>query len=360
MPWSTSAASSIPISIIISSPCSWCCYRWRRGKDDAPRAALWPWRLLLVQLSLVYAWAAIAKLDGAWLDGTVLAAQLGEGFAREQIARIGFAWVARFIVAIELALAVLLQLRRAWLVALLLGVGFHLGVELSGFRIGLFSYFMLALYLLLVPESWIAAMARLGSTARARMAMLVARPVRRSTGLVLVILASVLVLLVPLAQAPLIAVLVAALGAPRRHDEPAPRHDFGARSGECAAGGARALHQLRPRLLPATGAAARGRLDQRDDIGRAYRGLLAVDPGYGPAYFHLGNEALRDHRHEEALALFHQAQLFTPSDVRAFVGEATVHHQRGDGAAAHAAARRALAVDPQNRRALELERRYRP
>src|SRR5690606_1835586 len=57
------------------------------------------------------------------------------------------------IVAVELALAAAWLTRRLPLAALGLGVGLHVGIEASGFRIGLLSYVMLALYLLMLPTA---------------------------------------------------------------------------------------------------------------------------------------------------------------------------------------------------------------
>ena len=40
---------------------------------DKPAARSWPIRLVLIQLSIVYVWAAVAKMNGQWLSGATLA-----------------------------------------------------------------------------------------------------------------------------------------------------------------------------------------------------------------------------------------------------------------------------------------------
>ena len=51
-----------------------CFVPWQPAVElDAVRT--WALRLLLVELAIVYLWAAISKIDPLWLDGTALAGQ---------------------------------------------------------------------------------------------------------------------------------------------------------------------------------------------------------------------------------------------------------------------------------------------
>src|SRR5690606_5442083 len=102
----------------------------------------WALRLLFVQMSIVYGWAAVAKLEPLWLDGTTLAGLVRSGWMRVVIDALGAATVAWLVVAAELFLAAALLVRRLWPFALAVGLGLHWGIQLTDLEIGLFSYFM--------------------------------------------------------------------------------------------------------------------------------------------------------------------------------------------------------------------------
>jgi tetratricopeptide (TPR) repeat protein len=129
---------------------------WFRPPDDGARPVrAWALRLILIQIGIVYLWAAIAKLDGSWLDGSALAAQLTAGSLRSLIERtIGFPAASQVIVAVESFLAVGIWCRPLWPYALPLGVALHVGIAFTNFEIELFSWLMVALYLLIVPDRW--------------------------------------------------------------------------------------------------------------------------------------------------------------------------------------------------------------
>jgi len=121
----------------------------------------WPFRLILMTVSIVYLWAVITKYDPLWLDGRTISRQVSEGWVRDLIERFlrfdtaepmaPYAVLAKLVMGVELFLAVAIHIRWLRWPAALLGMGFHLGIELSGFKIGLFSYYMVAIYLLVVP-----------------------------------------------------------------------------------------------------------------------------------------------------------------------------------------------------------------
>jgi len=132
-----------------------CFVDWQRPADQ--RSATrpvggWPLRLLLVQLAIMYFWAAISKVDRAWLDGATLSLQI-HGSMRSAIEHtVGFGVAAKIVLLVELALAATVFYRPGWWVALPMGVALHLGIVWSGLEIGLFAWLMLVLYLLLVPD----------------------------------------------------------------------------------------------------------------------------------------------------------------------------------------------------------------
>lgn len=137
------------------------CVDWR--SKDPPT---WPFRLILAQVSIVYLWAAVTKMHPLWLDGTLISRQIPSGPMPDWVASVagtvGMAalnlWAVIAVGAMlgELFLAVALHVRRLRLPAVVLGLGLHGGIEYAGFKIGLFSYFMFGLYLLVVPPRFFA------------------------------------------------------------------------------------------------------------------------------------------------------------------------------------------------------------
>lgn len=105
-------------------------------------------------VSVLYFWAAVAKADPLWLDGQTLSTQITLDWARAMLDG-HYAQAAWAVLVAELALAVAWQVRRAWPFALVVGLSLHLGIEVLDFKIGVFSYFMVALYSLLLPASWL-------------------------------------------------------------------------------------------------------------------------------------------------------------------------------------------------------------
>ena len=135
--------------------------RTRRGRGDfweCPPRAVWPLRLMQLQLSVVYLSTLWAKGVGAtWHDGTAVSYALRIRFLeRFPVPHL----VTRSVLtsnvltyatlATELALGILVWNRRARPWVLLLGVAFHLAIDYS-LRVGFFSYAMFVLYLAFVP-----------------------------------------------------------------------------------------------------------------------------------------------------------------------------------------------------------------
>ncbi len=126
------------------------------GDDRLPG---WALRGVGAVLSIVYFWAAVAKMDPQWLNGLTLSTQIKSEWGRETFEG-RYAELAGLVVSVEFALALGWQLRRLALPTLLLGCAMHIGIEVLGFRIGLFSYFMFASYSLLLPAAWHGALVR--------------------------------------------------------------------------------------------------------------------------------------------------------------------------------------------------------
>ena len=135
--------------------------RWLREPRrfwEFPARAIWPLRLLQVQVSILYLAAVWAKVRGVtWNDGTAVS----YAFRIDDIARFP---VPDFVIdslvlvnlltygtlAVELSIGILVWNRvlRPWV--LLLGVGLHLGIDYA-VRVGFFSYAVLVAYIAFVP-----------------------------------------------------------------------------------------------------------------------------------------------------------------------------------------------------------------
>lgn len=328
--------------------------------DGVGRARLrsWALRLVLIQLGVLYLWAAIAKLDPAWLDGTLLKLQAGvgpDGAVRSgsrlfawAVGAFGVAALAIGVLAVEFTLAATVWVRRLWFVALPLGVGLHVGIELIDLDIGLFSYFMIGTYLLLVPD-------RVTDAAAAALARATA-PLARIPTTVLIAVGGVgaALGLIVIARHPLPLLGVAAVGAALfaglvvAARSAGPRA-IGRRLLACALAAA-----VTPTVLATTDVAAdhfRTWAGASRRLGlpserAAYEGLLAVDPSSEYAHFYLGRLEHVAGRYDAAVAHFVAAQKSAPTRERSYLAEADSHLARGDRAAARAALERGLIAMP--------------
>lgn len=138
--------------------------RWRRARRDhadfwaPPHRAMWPVRLMQIQLSVIYLSTVWAKAGGTtWRDGTAVTYALRIQFLNRLplphlltrsllISNV----LSYGTLATELALGILVWNRRLRPWVLWLGVAFHLAIDYS-LRVGFFSYGMLVLYLAFVP-----------------------------------------------------------------------------------------------------------------------------------------------------------------------------------------------------------------
>lgn len=319
---------------------------WERARSEAEGAAdpaipSWALRLFTIQLALVYLWAAIAKMHPAWLDGSTLEAQMSVPWVRDAIAgTVDFGGMAWLIMLTELGLAIAIVFRAAWPVVWVIGVGLHLSIEMAGFKIGLFSYFMLGIYMLFAPDRWITAGARVlrRGWARARpIGEAIARVPRPALAAVCAGAALALVASLPFEASGVAAVLIGLAGAlalwwpAGSAARVALGHTLACvflLAGHLASDQAFDYYKYL--------AGTSRRLDDPDTMKMAYQRLNELAPDYGPAYYHLGNVARKDGDAAEALALYQRAQEREPPDPRPFIGAAQVHLDQGDPAAARA------------------------
>ncbi len=318
------------------------------GADGRRWLRSWALRLVLVQLAIVYLWAAVAKVDRAWVDGTLLASQVQPGAMRSLIGGLGFATVAVLVLATEVALAATIWNRRLWFVAAPLGVGLHLGIELIDLDIGLFSYYMIASYLLVVPGAPADAALALG---RRLVAPLARMPSAAALALTIAALAAgavhVLRHPLPLARAGLVGLgLVAGAAIAARRG--------GARAIAGRLGAGALAFALLATVLATTDVAADhfrtwGGASRRMGLPSeraAYQGLLAVDPRSEYAHFYLGQLDVKAGALDAARAHFAAGQRVAPKRVRCYLAGANLDVAGGDRAAAIATLERGLAAVP--------------
>src|SRR5262249_40643724 len=108
--------------------------------------------LMLVQLAIMYVWAAISKMDPAWVDGRTLAGQIAGPLRTLIDHTVNIRRAAQMVIAVELALAATVWIKRAWRLAAPLGIIFHVGIIASKLEIGRFAFLMLAIYIFIVPD----------------------------------------------------------------------------------------------------------------------------------------------------------------------------------------------------------------
>jgi vitamin K-dependent gamma-carboxylase-like protein len=125
---------------------------------EFPARAIWPLRLVQVQVSILYLAAVWAKVRGVtWNDGTAVS----YAFRIDDIARFpvpGFVTDSLVLanlltygtLAVELSIGILVwnRILRPWV--LLLGIGLHLGIDYA-VRVGFFSYAVLVAYIVFIP-----------------------------------------------------------------------------------------------------------------------------------------------------------------------------------------------------------------
>ncbi len=334
---------------------------------EAPRAT-WAGRLLTVQISILYFWTAIAKLDPVWLSGETLASQVSVDWARDLARDIGSAlgtdalgiWaIASVAVCLgELAVAAGWQIPKLRIPTLLLGLSFHAGVEILGFKIGLFSYFMFTLYLLLVPERVIGLLYR----ARSLLPRLPGDAAGGAALAVALLAGAILLWRIPFANPwPIVLPITGAALAIELGGDPGSR-DRRAVLHLVSCGILLMLHlgtdEVRDyyRYL---GGDTRRRGDRIAAI-EAYRQVTAIDPHYASGFYRLGDLLAREGDLEAAVTPLERARALDPREYRFHLRAAQIYSELGRGEDAYAAARAVLKLDPGQSAAADIAARWAP
>ena len=343
-----------------------CFVPWQRPRDAAPttRVASWALRLILVELAIMYLWAAISKMNGAWTNGTTLADQIIGPMRHLVDATVGVPFASKIVIVIELSLATLVWQPRLTFIAAPLGIAFHAGILMSGLEIGLFAWLMLALYLFVIPDRVYVALATW------------LRGATRAFGVAASWFDGALGWMVWLAG------IVLALGFATF-----ARFEYAGRVGvlllvATIAGTAISIvrapqarritaiglaHLAAFTLWIATDRASTVAVDyyrfwggtsrRLGDIAaaeRAYRELEAVAPDEPTGHFQLGRLLLGQEKSDEALEELHEAERLSPRDARPYTLEARWLAAHGKPADARVKAKDATYADPNDKGARDL------
>jgi len=144
----------------------------RPRDDDAPTHVVsWAARLMYVQVSIVYFFTATTMVTDRWLDGWALNEIIHVEWVREFYAQVNqsmgwsdlgmYALVAHAIMLWQFLVAFAFLTPKLRPLACVTGPVFHILVEVIDLKIGWFSYYMIAIYyLLLFPDAWFLAIGR--------------------------------------------------------------------------------------------------------------------------------------------------------------------------------------------------------
>lgn len=329
-----------------------CFVPWERPADATPRTPVRSWaiRLVLVQLGIMYLWAAISKMDAAWLDGRTLELQIA-GTMRSIIDdTVGIKAASRFAMLAELALALTIWWRRAWFIALPLGVAFHLGILASGLEIGLFAVLMLGFYLLVVPD-------RVFSWTGEHLARLAGAPVRwlgrvLASWIAVIVLGGVGVALVLLVRLPSAIALGVALASTSAAFAGYMRDRFSAAGVARAHLFAMAMWLVVDRATTTAfdyyrfwGGNAK-RLGDPAASEHAYRKATEIAPDEPAGHYQLGRLLLDRGENAAGLAELREAQRLEPARARAYLAEAQWLKHQGRVEEAIAKAKEATYAQP--------------
>jgi hypothetical protein len=135
--------------------------RWLKPNQpfwEFPLVAIWPLRLVQVQVSMLYIVAVWDKVRGTtWNDGTAVsyAMRIGDlsrfpvpGFISDSLVIANLLTFGTLAVELSLGILVWNRVLRPWV--LLIGVSLHLGIDYS-VRVGFFSWAILVAYIAFIP-----------------------------------------------------------------------------------------------------------------------------------------------------------------------------------------------------------------
>lgn len=361
-----------------------CCFvRWDRSEK---LESAWPIRAILVTLSVLYVFAAISKLEASWIDGHTLYFQVKKPWLHSVITNFGdvqieggklvdkggYATAAALVVFIELFFAVGIHVRRLRYVVPVLGVAFHLGIEWSGFEIGLFSYFMCALYLLVLPDKLFG----LARPAIDRLVELIASARKRLTGswsaswIVAALCFAAAGMAIGWLSFPDMAVAVAATIAigvfgvfERRRSGGGGKHRAVVAIAVTHLAACLAIAALNTQADTARDyhrywAASLRQMGSLEKAVPIYERAVQLDTDFAGSHNSLANLYRRTGRHDQALEHYATAQRLEPSNWRPFAGEAMTHDLLENADQALAAAIKALALNPNHRESQQIKSKW--
>ncbi|MCO4745103.1 MAG: HTTM domain-containing protein [Proteobacteria bacterium] len=341
---------------------------------ESERPRTWPIQLVVVEVAIVYFWAGVTKVQPLWIDGTLLRMQVGGGEFHKTVESTAgslgisvdtaYALMADYSMLMEFAVPAVLLItplmrpsrgRDAllWL-GCIWGLGMHVGIEFAGLKIGLFSYMMMAFYLLVIPEGPIRFASRVGDTAlegvRAGLVKLDASGLRDGVFGVALAFTAWTVWQLPLEYSGAAAVLITGV---------ALVSEWPIRAGR----GQRALGHLLVGLTVLYAAASGDTMRQywyylggdarrRGDIALAtyaYKNTAVVDPGYASAYMRHAQMLERAHRLEEAREVYETGLKLAEPTFELYQGLALVCDRMGEGPCAWDAADKAVVLKPDPR-----------
>jgi hypothetical protein len=306
-------------------------------------------------------------MEPLWWDGRVMELQVSAGWARDLIERIGgFSFMAKLVIATELSLAVAIHVRSLRRFVAPIGILFHAGIEASGFQIGLFSYFMIALYVLVLPEAPIVRLVQWihrhvpAIPLVTRWAPL-ARLVLRASAIAL---GAAFVLLVPIGTPARVAgAVVLALGAGGLYAVPRESRDRHAIAH--LVGCLLLVFLARPGVTDVArdyyrfwGGSAR-RLGDLATATANYQRAVELAPDHAQSHVSLGNLYQMAGKNDLALREAERAQMLDPDEYRGYLLEAIIRDAAGEGHGAVAAADKALERKPGERQAFAIASRWR-
>ena len=332
---------------------------WQRPSSDAPVRS-WALRLFLVQLGIMYGYAAVSKMSGAWLDGRTLGVQINATSNPDLRAlidhTIGIAAVSKLVLVTELVLAATVWTKRFGKYVAPIGIAFHAGILIVGFDIGLFAWIMMAVYAFVLPDALYTTIA--GSPPVRALAALANRArdgLDGGLGVAVFCLALpagvTLAALVRFDHAGMVGVGVVIV--------PIVMSLFGGRGSRFAwLGIAHVVAIVTWLAIDRTttvavdydrfwGGAAR-RLGDKPGAIRAYRAMIAIAPDDPVGHYQLGRLLLDDEHADEGLAELRASQKLDSAHARAYVAEARWLAAHGKKADAIDKAKEATYAEPSN------------
>ena len=282
---------------------------WLEGSQELPD---WSLKLTRALLAIMYFWAGITKLDPLWIDGRTLQLELtselgkswilglSETLGAELLSVYAMASVAALV--LELVLPVMLLIRRWRWLTCVVGVLFHASIEVLDFKIGLFSYFMVGIYLsLMLPDGLLPRVPRWSWGEESP------SPTPHRLG---VVVAAGALAMVPVEGVAVAALLVLVVG----FAGPSPGRRLGMLQGIMGLGGLLLFSstELVRDYWKYKGGDARRRADLAIGVD-AYERVTALDPEYLSGWVRLGDLYLRLDRIEDAETAYRRAEALDPT-----------------------------------------------